>query len=66
MFGGLLMILFWLLIIAVIAAAVKYLFGGRRGPYASRTARDLLDEAYARGEISRDEYFQKRDDLQKK
>lgn len=66
MFGGLLMILLWLLVIAVIAAAVKYLFAGRHGPYGRRTAFDILDDAYARGEITRDEYFQKRDDLQKK
>ena len=31
-----------------------------------KTALELLNEAYARGEISRDEYFRKREDLQKK
>ncbi|MDT8388387.1 MAG: SHOCT domain-containing protein [Thiogranum sp.] len=28
-----------------------------------RTALELLDEAYARGEITREEYLQKREDL---
>lgn len=65
MFGGLIMILFWFLVIAVIAAAIKYLFAGKHGQHG-RSARDILDDTYARGELSRDEYFQKRDDLQKK
>jgi len=30
---------------------------------ARRSARDVLDEAYARGAISREEYLQKRTDL---
>lgn len=45
--------------------------GGRGGhmsgaPPAAETAKsplDLLDEAYARGDISRDEYLRKREDL---
>ena len=31
-----------------------------------KTALELLNEAYARGGITRDEYFRKREDLQKK
>jgi putative membrane protein len=30
---------------------------------ANRSALDLLDEKYARGEISREEYLRKREDL---
>jgi len=41
--------------------------GARRGdvaqPAAPKTALDLLDEAYARGEITREEYLQRRADL---
>ncbi len=33
---------------------------------AGKTALELLDERYARGEISRAEYLNKREDLQKK
>ena len=36
----------------------KNLFGNR-----PPSAREVLDQAYARGELSRDEYLQKRDDL---
>lgn len=32
-------------------------------PAAPKTALDLLDEAYARGEIAREEYLQRRADL---
>jgi len=31
-----------------------------------KTPLDLLDEVYARGEISREEYFRKREDLLKR
>lgn len=41
--------------------------GARRGdaarPAPMKTALDLLDEAYARGEITREEYLQRRADL---
>lgn len=41
--------------------------GARRGdvaePAVPKTALDLLDEAYARGEITREEYLQRRADL---
>lgn len=33
---------------------------------AASSPLDLLDEAYARGEMSRDEYLQKREDLRKR
>ena len=36
-----------------------YLPGGERG----RTALDILEERYARGEIEREEYLQKKQDL---
>lgn len=49
--------------------------GGDRAGHASeapsaerteKTALELLDEAYARGEIARDEYLRKREDLLKR
>lgn len=64
LFGGFLMTLFWILVIVMLAAAVKYLFSDRR-KMPGKTALDLLDEAYARGEIAREEYLQKREDLRK-
>ena len=67
MFGGwLVMLLVWLAPFAALFMGLRYLLG-RSGPVAAgKPALDLLDEAYARREISRDEYLQKRGDLQKK
>jgi putative membrane protein len=54
----------WLFIIGllmlgtVIASIVQLLSAKRRSPGLK-----VLDERYARGEINRDEYLQKRDDL---
>jgi len=59
------MFLFWGLLIAVIvilAARVLDTGAGRqRGN--EKSAREILDERYARGEIGREEYEQKKRDL---
>lgn len=66
-FGFFGMILFWVLVVAGVVALVRLLFGwGPRGlPPAPRgqTALDVLAERYARGEIDRAEFEQKRRDL---
>lgn len=57
--------LWWILIIALVVAVGVWAFR-RAGdsPSAPReTARDVLDKRYARGEIGRDEYEQKKRDL---
>ena len=72
LFGALWMILFWGIPFLVIVALLKYLFAkprdrdGSEVPPEAKTPLDILKEAYARGEISRDEYLQKRDDLLEK
>lgn len=66
-FGWIFMILFWLLIIAGLIAIVKWLIGGPesnvRMPPA-KTARQILEERYARGEIDREEFEQKKRDIE--
>lgn len=73
--GGLWMLLMWGVPLLVILALLKYLFAKPRGPGErvdkpqqpqTASALDLLKEAYARGDISREEYLQKRDDLLEK
>lgn len=59
------MILFWGLIVVAIAVLLRTFIGG--GATAERRpekpALDLLKERYARGEIEREEFEQKRRDL---
>ena len=66
-FGWLMMILVWLIPVLGLFALVKYLFGSQKSSESEKetrnTARDILDEAYARGELTRDEYLQKCDDI---
>lgn len=66
-FGGIFMILFWVLVIAGILALVRWAGAGRpdRDERRARTALDLLEERYARGEIGREEFEQKRRDLER-
>jgi putative membrane protein len=62
---GLGMILVWVVIIVAVVALVRLLAGGfqgRAGGFQGRgtSARQLLDERFARGEIDRQEYEEKR------
>ena len=65
-FGLIFMILFWALIILVVIAIVKWLMGasGDKGSQSPKSARQILEERYARGEIDREEFDQKRRDLE--
>lgn len=61
----------WLLPILVVVASALALLAIVRGVRARRNAsggpspRDVLDERYAAGEIDRDEYLERRDDLER-
>ncbi|KAA3628288.1 MAG: SHOCT domain-containing protein [Proteobacteria bacterium] len=67
LFGSLMMLLFWGVIIVLIVAVVRWLGGGSAQGGESAPARnralEVLQERYARGEIDREEYEQKRRDL---
>ncbi|HEY5602520.1 MAG TPA: SHOCT domain-containing protein [Gammaproteobacteria bacterium] len=63
-FGWFFMLLFWALVILGIAAIVKWLSGSGGGNARSKTALEILQERYARGEIDQQEYQQKRRDLE--
>ncbi len=70
--GSVFMILFWgefslLLIFAIVVGAVLLVraFPGRGSRGGKKTtALDVLHERYARGEIGRDEYLERRRDLE--
>ena len=60
----LVMLAFFALMIAVIVLLIRWLGGESVGRSAStRTARNILDERYARGEIDREEYLQRQKDI---
>jgi putative membrane protein len=62
--GPLFMIALLALVIAGIVALVRWMGGGSiDGGGRRRTAREILDERYARGEIDREEYQRRRDDI---
>lgn len=72
--GWLGMILFWLVplfvVIVLVAAAIKYLVGGgsRSKPESTAGRSDalaILEERYAHGEVEREEYLRKREDLKR-
>ncbi len=65
-FGWMFMILFWGLVIIGIVTIPRWFVDERwrKSEPLERTALDILDERYARGEIDRDEFEQKRRDLQ--
>jgi putative membrane protein len=60
--GGLWMVLLWLIPILLVVWGLASFRGGGRGGSA-RSARELLDEEYARGRIDREEYLRRKKDL---
>jgi len=60
--GGLWMVLIWAIPIFLVVLLVRHLTRGRDGK-TGKSALDILDARYARGEIDRDEYLKRRADL---
>ncbi len=67
MFGGFMMIAFWGTIIVLIILAVRWLGSGsaqgRAGSASGRTALDILEERFARGEIDKAEFEERKRSL---
>jgi putative membrane protein len=59
------MVVFWVLVIVGIVYAISALSrgGGRWGGPPTESPLDILDRRYARGEITREQYQQMREDL---
>jgi putative membrane protein len=66
--GLLLMVLFWGGLILLAVLLVRALFRGNRGSFTAasghtETPREILDQRYARGEITREQYELMKKDL---
>ena len=66
--GGLVMVLFWLVLIVGVVWLVRGFFPSGQQPPAPSTrlepsADEILNQRYARGEISKEQYEQMRRDL---
>jgi putative membrane protein len=59
--GFLMMVVFWVVLIALSVWIVKAIFVGAAG--SKGNARQILDERYARGEISKKEYSSMKKEL---
>jgi len=57
---GLLALVFWILIIIGLALLIKYLWEGRGG---QESAIEVLKKRYARGEITKEEFEEKKKDI---
>ncbi|GAB4535834.1 MAG: hypothetical protein Fur0020_03430 [Thermodesulfovibrionia bacterium] len=62
-FGGIFMILFWVLVIVGIVYLVKLIVGGTKTEERREDAIEILKKRYARGEISKEEFEEKKKDL---
>lgn len=62
-FGPLIMLALIALLVAFVVLLLRWIGGERGLPATTRTAREVLDERYARGEIDRDDYLKRRQDI---
>lgn len=62
--GGILMWLFWLILLVVLVYALKDIFGSVNKSSSSDEAMEILKKRFARGEIDEAEFEQRKKQLQ--
>jgi putative membrane protein len=60
---GILWLIFWILIIVGLVLLIKYLWEGGRSRKEQESGLEILKKRYARGEISKEEFEEKKKDL---
>lgn len=63
-FGWLFMIIFWILIILGVVYLVKQFAGEAKKVEKTETALHILKKRYAKGEINKDEFEEKKKDIE--
>lgn len=61
--GWLLMVIFWILIVLGGVYLIKLIVGGAKTMEKEDTPLDILKKRYARGEITKDEFEEKKKDI---
>jgi putative membrane protein len=61
--GWIFMIIFWGLVVVGIIFLIRYLIGTTKTGRGEESALDILKKRYARGEIEKEEFEQKKKDL---
>ena len=61
--GGLMMLILWVLVVLLVVWLIRE-FSGQGNTRTSSTALDILKERYVKGEINKEEFEQKKKDLQ--
>jgi putative membrane protein len=60
---GFLGLIFWILVIIGLVLLIKYLWEGGQGRREQESALEILKKKYARGEISKEEFEEKKKDM---
>jgi putative membrane protein len=61
--GGLFMILFWIVVIIGVVFLVRLVMRGTKEEGRQETALDILKKRYAKGEISKEKFEEKKKDI---
>lgn len=62
-FGWILMVVFWVFIVVGMIALIRWLFAQTKSGGVEKSALTILQERYARGEIDKKEFAEKKKDL---